>query len=64
VAHEGGLMAEIDEFFVIPENRPQNIGAALLNIATAAKSDLQIWSPGSLRAHATYQILTARRHRS
>ena len=32
----GGLMAEIDEFFVIPENRALNIGAALLERATAA----------------------------
>jgi GNAT superfamily N-acetyltransferase len=32
----GGLMAEIDEFFVTPEKRSLKIGAALLNKATAA----------------------------
>jgi len=32
----GGLMAEIDEFFVIPEKRSLKIGAALLDAATAA----------------------------
>lgn len=32
----GGMMAEIDEFLVIPERRSLNIGAALLDAATAA----------------------------
>lgn len=32
----GGVMAEIDEFFVVPEKRSLKIGAALLNNATAA----------------------------
>jgi GNAT superfamily N-acetyltransferase len=32
----GGLMAEIDEFFVAPEKRSLKIGAALLEAATAA----------------------------
>jgi GNAT superfamily N-acetyltransferase len=32
----GGLMAEIDEFFVLPEKRSLKIGAALLDAATAA----------------------------
>jgi GNAT superfamily N-acetyltransferase len=32
----GGLMAEIDEFFVTPEKRSLKIGAALLDAATAA----------------------------
>jgi GNAT superfamily N-acetyltransferase len=31
----GGLMAEIDEFFVIPEKRSLKIGTALLETATA-----------------------------
>ena len=31
-----GLMAEIDEFFVIPEKRSLKIGTALLDAATAA----------------------------
>jgi GNAT superfamily N-acetyltransferase len=32
----GGLMAEIDEFFVVPEKRSLKIGTALLEAATAA----------------------------
>jgi GNAT superfamily N-acetyltransferase len=32
----GGMMAEIDEFFVLPENRSLKIGAALLDAATTA----------------------------
>jgi len=32
----GGLMAEIDEFFVVPEKRSLKIGTALLDAATAA----------------------------
>lgn len=32
----GGLMAEIDEFFVVPEKRSLKIGAALLDAATTA----------------------------
>jgi GNAT superfamily N-acetyltransferase len=32
----GGLMAEIDEFFVVPEKRSLKIGAALLEAATVA----------------------------
>jgi GNAT superfamily N-acetyltransferase len=32
----GGLMAEIDEFFVMPEDRSLKIGTALLEAATAA----------------------------
>jgi GNAT superfamily N-acetyltransferase len=32
----GGLMAEIDEFFVMPEKRSLKIGAALLDAAIAA----------------------------
>jgi GNAT superfamily N-acetyltransferase len=32
----GGLMAEIDELFVVPEKRSLKIGAALLEAATAA----------------------------
>jgi GNAT superfamily N-acetyltransferase len=32
----GGLMAEIDELFVIPERRSLKIGAALLDAATTA----------------------------
>jgi GNAT superfamily N-acetyltransferase len=32
----GGLMAEIDEFFVVPEKRSLKIGTALLGAATAA----------------------------
>jgi GNAT superfamily N-acetyltransferase len=31
----GGLMAEIDEFFVTPENRSRKIGSALLEAAIA-----------------------------
>ena len=31
-----GLMAEIDEFFVVPEKRSRKIGAALLDAATIA----------------------------
>jgi GNAT superfamily N-acetyltransferase len=34
----GGLMAEIDEFFVVPEKRSLKIGAALLDTATVAMS--------------------------
>jgi GNAT superfamily N-acetyltransferase len=32
----GGTMAEIDEFFVTPEDRSSNIGAALLATASRA----------------------------
>ena len=32
----GGMMAEIDEFFVIPEKRSLKIGVALLGAATSA----------------------------
>ena len=32
----GGVMAEIDEFFVLPEKRSAKIGTALLDAATAA----------------------------
>lgn len=35
----GGLMAEIDEFFVVPEQRSLKIGTALLDAATAAMAE-------------------------
>lgn len=37
-----GLMAEIDELFVIPEKRGAKIGAALLNEATQAMSPASV----------------------
>jgi GNAT superfamily N-acetyltransferase len=35
----GGLMAEIDEFFVVPEKRSLEIGADLLAVATTAMAE-------------------------
>jgi ribosomal protein S18 acetylase RimI-like enzyme len=38
----GGVMAEIDEIFVVPERRSLKIGAALLDAATAVMMQLGI----------------------
>jgi GNAT superfamily N-acetyltransferase len=54
----GGLMAEIDEFFVVPEKRSLKIGAAPLEAATAAMTQrgithlqLQLGSSNSRGRH-------------
>ncbi len=38
----GGMMAEIDEFFVIPEKRSLSIGSALLSVASQTMAEERI----------------------
>lgn len=51
----GGLMAEIDEFFVMPEKRSLKIGTALLEAATAAMAQRGI-------SHVQLQLGTRNMH--